>query len=138
VILGFTGTRDGLTDKQKMALMKEVLLDHEHEGIEEAHHGACVGADHQFHDLLVWLIGKHRLILHPPTNQSMMPVLLMRWPEAQRKKPLPYLERNKAIVRTCDRLIACPAQADEIQRSGTWATVRYARIMGRKITLLTP
>ena len=138
MIIGFTGTRDGLTDKQKLALMKEVILCYQHEGIKEAHHGACVGADHQFHDMVSWLIGKHRMILHIPTSLSMVPGVLMQMPNTQKRKPLPYLERNKAIVRSCDRLIACPAQEKEIQRSGTWATVRYARHVGRKIVLLKP
>ncbi len=138
MILGFTGTREGMTDKQKIRLMQEVLFIHRYDGIEEAHHGACAGADHQFHDLLAWMIGKHRLILHIPTNMSMVPGVLLQLPDSQKKKPKPYLERNKEIVRMSDHLIACPAQAKEIQRSGTWATIRHADKMGRKITLLTP
>ena len=59
MILGFTGTREGLTDKQKILLMTEVLFLQRQFGIEEAHHGACAGADHQFHDLVAWLVGKH-------------------------------------------------------------------------------
>jgi hypothetical protein len=39
----------------------------------------------------------------------------------------PYLARNKDIVDACTILIATPAQNSEIQRSGTWATVRYAK-----------
>lgn len=138
MIIGFTGSRDGLSDKQKLALMKEVILTYEHGGVDEAHHGACVGADHQFHDLMVWLIGAHRVVLHMPTNLTLVPLVMFQMPDSQKMKPLSYLDRNKEIVKACDRLIACPAQAKEVHRSGTWSTVRHARRLGRKVVLLTP
>lgn len=42
--------------------------------------------------------------------------------------PLPYMERNRAIVDASDVLIACPYEIvePEFGRSGTWSTIRYA------------
>ena len=54
------------------------------------------------------------------------------------RDPLPYLERNRAIVDACDILIACPKGMQEEQRSGTWATVRYARRRDRPIVIVWP
>lgn len=46
----------------------------------------------------------------------------------------PYLERNKDIANEgIDGLIAAPSGWVEELRSGTWATVRYARKLKRTI-----
>jgi outer membrane protein insertion porin family len=47
------------------------------------------------------------------------------------------LDRNRAIVDSCDVLIACPKGPEE-QRSGTWATVRYARKQKKRIVIIWP
>ena len=47
-----------------------------------------------------------------------------------------YLERNRDIVDACDILIACPRTLKEELRSGTWATVRYARKVGKPVAIL--
>ena len=51
------------------------------------------------------------------------------------KKPL---IRNRDIVRETAVLIATPEQTIEQLRSGTWATVRYARKMNRPTVLIFP
>jgi hypothetical protein len=38
----------------------------------------------------------------------------------------PFLKRNKNIVDYTDLLVACPNGFEEVIRSGTWATWRYA------------
>ena len=40
-IVGFTGTQAGMSENQKM-LWQRFLLEH---GVEEVHHGDCIGAD---------------------------------------------------------------------------------------------
>lgn len=50
--------------------------------------------------------------------------------------PLPALERNRVIVRQVWGMIACPAEDAEELRSGTWATVRYARDAGVPVYLI--
>lgn len=38
-----------------------------------------------------------------------------------------YMDRNDVLVLNCNILLAFPQTAAEVQRSGTWATVRRAR-----------
>jgi predicted Rossmann fold nucleotide-binding protein DprA/Smf involved in DNA uptake len=54
-------------------------------------------------------------------------------------EPDEYLKRNRAIVDGSEILVATPKEEDgEALRSGTWATVRYARKMGRVIYIVRP
>jgi hypothetical protein len=46
--------------------------------------------------------------------------------------------RNHDIVDETELLIACPGELAEAVRSGTWATVRYARKLGRPIVIFWP
>ena len=50
----------------------------------------------------------------------------------------PYLERNKKIVNCCDILIAAPKQINEVLRSGTWSTIRYAKKIGIEVFIILP
>ena len=52
--------------------------------------------------------------------------------------PKGYLDRNHDIVDAADVLIAAPSGTTEKRRSGTWATVRYARKLGRTICVVLP
>jgi hypothetical protein len=127
--IGFTGTQQGMTAAQKLALRS--LLDG---GAGEFHHGDCVGADDEAHDIANEC--GYAIILHPPTNGSKrawreMPRHMMR-PEK------PYLDRNKDIVRETASLIAAPAEPEEQLRSGTWSTVRFARRQGKPVFLILP
>ena len=49
-----------------------------------------------------------------------------------------YIERNHDVVDTCDLLIAMPNTELEVVRSGTWATIRYARKLKKVIVILEP
>lgn len=129
--LGFTGTRDGLTPKQREMLDKLLAQLHD---VEEAHHGDCVGGDETFHDL----VRKHHpqcvIYAHPPneTNYRAYTKPDHLLPEKG------YLDRDDDIAKACDRLIACPRTHYETQRSGTWATVRRARKYSKGVTTITP
>jgi hypothetical protein len=52
--------------------------------------------------------------------------------------PRPYIARNHDIVNHTNYLIACPDTMKEVQRSGTWATVRYAGKHDRVVYLVYP
>lgn len=126
--VGFTGTQDGMTTAQKQFVYDEVMM----LSPGEAHHGCCVGADHEFDQLLdqTWV---ETVIGHPPLNTSKMALCncdIFREPEE-------YLVRNKAIVNETDYLIAAPKGPEQL-RSGTWSTVRYARQLGRPIAIIWP
>jgi hypothetical protein len=131
MILGFTGTRRGLTLHQREYLAR-VLRDAEQ--ITEAHHGCCVGADATFHELCI--VNGIPVVLHPPTDP--------KWRAfcdgaALELAPLPYLVRNRAIVDAADALLAMPWEAVEPTSKrgrGTWATVRYARSQQHRTTLI--
>jgi hypothetical protein len=130
--VGFTGSRDGTTCEQHKALCAKVReLD-----ITEFHHGCCVGADAEaFAAVRTW-VKAARTVAHPPDKRAMLSgnaVLL----SDERREPRPYLDRNRDIVDACDVLLACPKGPEE-QRSGTWATVRYARKKGKQIYIFWP
>jgi len=128
--VGFTGTRQGMSPAQRKAVRQ--LLAQLRDKIEECHHGDCLGADEDFH--LTARSFKLFMVLHPPTNP--------RWRAFQDfdevRPPTDYLERNKAMIKEVDRLIACPSTQDEQVRSGTWATIRYARKKGILVTIIRP
>lgn len=129
--IGFTGSRYFISAHQVDSLesvLKELMP------IAEFHHGDCIVADsvaHVFADVMGITI-----IVHPPINDmyrahnSGTTTTIM--------EPKPYLERNHDIVDAIDLLIACPKDGVERMRSGTWATVRYARTKGIPVAIIYP
>ncbi len=129
--IGFTGSRQGLTTAQRDTLTKVL-----HElAPSEAHHGDCLGADAEFDELCRPLgIAIH---IHPPDDprqrawrNSIAPCTV--------HSVRPFLTRNKAIVVACDLLLAAPAGFKEVRQSGTWATIRHARNVGRPLIIVFP
>jgi|SRR3970040_153346 len=124
--VGFTGTRKGLSSIQLTQLVKLIReLD-----TTELHHGDCFGADVDAHQVAS-MLGIKRII-HPPSDPKLRAfcnsgIIL---PEK------PYIERNHDIVDATEVLIAGPEVQVESIRSGTWATVRYARSLSKKIYIL--
>lgn len=121
MIIGFTGTQKGMTNSQKRKLTS--LLKSFQPGL--VVHGGCVGADTQFHKIC-------RDYLSPRPSINVMPSNIRNkqgdWLGADTVAPeSPPLDRNKRLVRLVDVLIATPTQNEEILRSGTWATIRYAK-----------
>ena len=123
-VFGFTGTQQGMTPTQRMCTA--ILLSQ----ARELHHGDCIGADFDAHRIA---IGLARVVVHPPINPTKR-----AWCEGANEvlSAKPYLERNRDIVDACDILIAAPRTLIEEQRSGTWATIRYARLARRKIYIV--
>jgi hypothetical protein len=99
-------------------------------------HGGCVGADLQFADLALRL-GDIRSEVWPADIGAPLPDWLVQTAIEIKPAKAP-LVRNRDIVTASEMMIACPAQPDEIQRSGTWATYRYARAMGKPVKLVAP
>jgi hypothetical protein len=124
--IAFTGTRDGMTGNQRATVGK--LLYGFGMFKVEAHHGDCVGADADFHDLAIQF-NVDLIVVHPPSDDK-----LRAWCVSTQQVnlfPLPYLERNKAIVNEADLLIATPKEHSEPpsgrRGQGTWWTIRYGR-----------
>jgi len=117
-----------MTDAQRERLERHVLK----EPPAEFHHGDCVGADKQAHYIVSnWNI---RTIGHPPSSFS-----LRAWCECdERREFKDYHARDRDIVDETDYLIAAPKSAAEEQRSGTWYTIRYARLKGKPVFIILP
>ena len=125
---GFSGSREGLTPQQHKLLRTIVYS----QLIFRAHHGCCIGADLIFHNIV-----KEegiRVVAHPPINPSKRAHCIAD----EVRFPLPYLDRNKELVNESDILIACPNSKDENIRSGTWQTIRYAKLIHRPILIILP
>jgi hypothetical protein len=135
VIVSFTGTRRGANHWQRVFVRQHLL----HLRPSAVAHGACVGADDQLDEIAAEL-GIHRLVW-PSTSVTRVPDERLRARTGSSltiMPPLPPLERDRLIVDAGEILIATPAQTFEMPRSGTWATVRYARRTGKRVILITP
>lgn len=128
MIIGFTGTRHGMTNQQRW-----VLRDHLRQP--EAiwfRHGDCLGADAQ----AAGIAKAQGLVVfsHPPAEERYR----AHAPSDYVLAPKDYLDRDRDIVDECNRLIACPRTHQEEQRSGTWYTIRYAVKIGRPVIVIWP
>ncbi len=131
--VGFTGTRRGMTPGQ-LAAVSFLLRAWSRVAILEVHHGGCRGADLEFHALA----RPHRRHVHPGPGSSRSGDVVYPVPcHGSGGRGSPYLVRNRDIVDACEVLVAAPG-GPEVVRSGTWATIRYARRVGRPVVLLRP
>jgi hypothetical protein len=128
--IGFTGTRQGMSKHQKEALKVILIKNRMPHIVNEFHHGDCVGSDVEAHEI-AFDIG-FWIVVHPPDNAAARAFQIGHC----EKKPRPYLVRDHDIVDDCDILVAAPAHNKEVLRSGTWATIRYARKEGKPVFLL--
>jgi hypothetical protein len=131
VNVGFTGTKDGITEGQVKALRQLILQLLEKNTTLVGHHGDCVGADASFHTICSNL--GLPVVIHPPSDPKHRAFCK---PSRDVRAPKPYLERNHDIVDETDVLIACPSSLREELRSGTWATVRYARKQSKPLWII--
>ena len=138
--VGFTGTREGLTDQQ-LAWLYSLLEDQSPDmAITEVHHGACVGADLAVHQAAL----DANCLVHvwPPTNMSLCATeCLIQGPLVTIHPRMPYFNRDREIVNATEGLIALPkhdAQPDPPQWGGTWYTVDFALRMNRPVIICNP
>jgi hypothetical protein len=133
MIIGFTGTRHGMTPPQSATV--ERLL--QELGVTELHHGCCVGADAQVHRLA--RERGIRLVGHPPRESKLMAKDLDCDTYAGGH---PGLSRNRHIVTEGkDGLLAAPRQQVEpttLHGEGTWTTINYARQAKRPLWIVLP
>jgi hypothetical protein len=129
--VGFTGTQWGWTVEQantataRLCALRRV-------GAVWLHNGDCVGSDRNAAHR--WQMDGGKLHLHPPDRDTKRAFLVADVTEP----PKPYLDRNSDIVARCGILVATPAEMFEQLRSGTWATVRRARKLGKPIFIIWP
>jgi hypothetical protein len=136
--VGFTGARGGMSAYQREQFQSLVTS----LGIRTFHHGDCVGADAEAHDIVSSTLPSCPIVVHPPTNGTMRAYKVGKSAGSKSLGPKDYIQRNHDIVDSTSILIATPqgGPGSELEpgakRSGTWATIRYARSMGRKIYVL--
>jgi hypothetical protein len=126
--LAFTGTQRGMTLAQRTRWRNVVA------GMlpEVFHHGDCIGADAEAHDD-VRRAGP-LVHIHPCTITDKR-----AWCAGDLMSiPLPPLDRNRVMVDDSEALIACPGSMVEELRSGTWATIRYARKRKKPVHIIWP
>jgi hypothetical protein len=128
--IGFTGTRNGMTLKQKLKVAEIIRSNIPI----EAHHGMCKGADEDFHHIIRGVACGARIVSHPSNIKEWTSI----WIADENRMCKPPLERNHDIVDETDILIACPKSDLEELRSGTWATIRYAKKKNKKLYLINP
>src|ERR1700690_2431268 len=120
--IGFTGTQKGMTNKQ-FARLTRLFLELDNSEPISIHLGDCLGSDLEC-ACLAHSLGFNP-ICHPPKNNSKQAF----WEGYSFTFPAKdYLERNHDIVDESKLLFACPSTfKEEVLRSGTWATIRYAK-----------
>ena len=111
--VGFTGTRNGMSVSQRRQLQ---AVCYALRTMREFHHGDAIGADKQAAAFVATARGVE-VVPHPAGDDP--------------------LARNRRIVEACDILIAAPETDREVVRSGTWATVRYARAAEKPVIHLS-
>lgn len=130
-MIGFTGTRKGMTDIQK-----EKIRDYLNRKIEYHMffaHGDCKGSDEQAHQIALDL--GYCVRIYPPSNpihRAYCKGATKVFPERQ------YHTRNLAIRAASDVLIATPATEYEIMRSGTWSMIRNMVKEGKDVLIIYP
>jgi hypothetical protein len=116
-IVAFTGTQEGMTKFQRRAF-RDLLWEMEPRVLI---HGDCIGADAQAHDIAVKMdieVWIRPCFIHQKRAYKEGKILA---------DPEDPIERNHKMVDQSHALIGCPKQVEPQLRSGTWATVRYAK-----------
>ncbi|NIT77309.1 MAG: hypothetical protein GWN58_22920 [Anaerolineae bacterium] len=117
--LGFTGTRNGLSENQRAWLAMELQCNPP----DKAAHGDCVGADADFHSLVRLYAPKCEIHIWP----SLFEKLRAHCHGDVMYEPGKAGERDKLIVKFATHFVGCPPTDFEVVRSGSWQTLRMAR-----------
>jgi hypothetical protein len=126
--IGFTGSRYGMSQHQKEQLVIKLFeLD-----FDEFHHGDCIGADSDAHDIIREFFPLVKIHIHPPIEITHRAYKIGDHMYEQ----YTYLARDKNIVDFTDIMFGAPYTDNEILRSGTWSTIRYARKKHRELIVL--
>jgi hypothetical protein len=131
----FTGTQRGMTDLQLRVVQRFIARSGR-----RMLNGCCIGADKQAVDAWSAVKGDLQEVEGFPANvpgkraECLVGIL---------HPPAPPLERNRTMVEEAIRsgnpcVLATPKTEYEEQRSGTWATVRYAWSRSVPVFLVYP
>jgi len=128
VKVGFTGTQLGMSQHQKEQFVLKLF----ELNPTEFHHGDCIGADAEAHDIVREFFPDVKIHIHPPvySNKRAFKTGDIIYKEDH------YLNRDRRIVEFTECLIGSPKADIEELRSGTWTTIRHARKIGKPHTIL--
>jgi hypothetical protein len=151
MIVGFTGTRKGMNMRQldQLQFMLGALRTHGRGtgpdsypplGSNRFHFGGAPGADLEARKVARPL--GYDISWHPSPGVDLGELRASYAPEHELlnetwHEVFPPLVRNHHIVDAVAVLLAAPHTDREEQRSGTWATVRYARTKGIPVVMLS-
>ena len=139
----FTGTRADMTPRQASTVQR---VYEKNIGLTHLYHGGCHGADRTAHRLMLDTDVEEFNIY--PSN-----VEQVEWAQLEVDRTVREyhkavfihnidapLRRNRRMVDATVVLVAAPRTLsyDEERRSGTWATIRYARHLGKPIYIVWP
>ncbi len=117
--IGFTGTQLGMSQHQKEQFVVKMF----ELSPTEFHHGDCIGADAEAHDIVREFFPDVKIHIHPPIISSKRAFkqgdVIYEVDE--------YLKRNRIIVNSTDWLVGAPKNDIDELRSGTCSTIRYAK-----------
>jgi hypothetical protein len=151
--IGFTGTRLGMSIDQSAELRRRLSRSKKSgDGgttwtmFSQFHHGDCVGADEEAHEMMRVLISRNwplrvDILVHPPKDIRFRAGCgtsdeELAEPNIKILGEKGYLERDRDIVDSTDLLVACPAGIDLRSHGGTAYTVRYAREKVKPILII--
>jgi len=126
--VGFTGTQIGMSDHQK----EQFVLKLYDLGVTEFHHGDCIGADEEAHDIVREFFPDVKIHIHPPKYENKRAFKVGDVMYAQDD----YIPRDRKIVDSTEFLIGAPKSNKEELRSGTWTTIRHARKTYKPLSIL--
>lgn len=122
--LGFTGSRHGMTDSQKVNFV--YLLGRIQPT--EFHVGDCVGADEEAFNLVREFRPECKIIGHIPSDDKLR--AFCEYDEEW--SPKPYLDRNVDIVDCSDVVTAAPRKSSR----GTKYTMQYCKKSNTELLVL--
>ncbi len=123
-VIGFTGTRDGMTALQREQFVAMLI----YHGCERFHHGACVGADEEAVEIVREAFLTAFITAHPGASSNGGPnYTSQRAIDLSDKveKVKQYYARNRDIVHVTQTLFATPMSLTS-RKGGTWMTIDYA------------
>lgn len=130
-VVSFTGTQEGMTKEQQasfqnlfLELNPKVLIN-----------GDCIGSDFEA-STFAKMLNEECIVVLRPCNTKNKRAFFKNGVIVS--EPKPPLERNHDIVDDGQCLIATPKNMVEELRSGTWATIRYARKQNKAIYIIWP
>lgn len=128
--IGFTGSQVGMSSAQFDQFKSCFPV----RDCTEFHHGDCIGADKMAAQWVILRVPDAVVFSYPSVIDRKR-----AWTRAHiTRAPAQPLGRNRAIVDVVDLLIAAPDHLEELLRSGTWSTVRYARKQHKPLWLVGP